>query len=77
MLKSWCSTIPETAVERFGIQKGFDLNTKNGGLGCTQKVKLKRFTDSRKISMRQDVVITLGKDYPNAAQTITCERCLA
>jgi hypothetical protein len=34
----------------------------------------KRCTDSRKISVRQEFVIALGKDYPNAAQTITCER---
>jgi hypothetical protein len=42
----------------------------------------KRCTDSRKISVRQEFVIALGKDYPNAAQpnaaqTITCERRLA
>jgi hypothetical protein len=53
---------PETAVERFNIDQGFNFNTTCSRFRPSQEVKVKRCTDSRKTSVRQDVVITLGKD---------------
>jgi hypothetical protein len=58
------------------MQQVCALMTKYGCFGSTQKVKLKRCTYFREISVRQNILIALGKDSANAAQTIARVRRL-